>query len=99
MADPVTFKSPMLERVDMIKKLPFATSLALNMLAKEIKNNYQDEATSVQQPSPIYSEFMYIKSSSKTNLYAEVGLQEPIKGNASSKYVREWSRSKAANRT
>lgn len=92
MADPVTFNvNPMLERVDMIKQvqIPFATSLALNMLAKEIKNNYQDEMRrTFNNPVPFTLNGMYIKSSSKTNLYAEVGLKEfAIKGNASSKYL------------
>jgi hypothetical protein len=46
MTQPVTFDvNPMLKKVDTIKQvqIPFASSLALNNLAKEVRDNYRSE--------------------------------------------------------
>jgi hypothetical protein len=80
MTQPVTFDvNHMLKKVDTIKQvqIPFASSLALNNLAKDIRDNYRSEMKQrFRNPVP------------KTNLYVEVGLKEfATKGNPTSKYL------------
>nr|BAR30846.1 hypothetical protein [uncultured Mediterranean phage uvMED] len=92
MTQPVTFDvNPMLKKVDMIKQvqIPFASSLALNNLAKEVRDNYRSEMKQrFRNPVPFTLNGMYIKASTKSNLYVEVGLKEfAPKGNPSSKYL------------
>ena len=92
MTQPVTFDvNPMLKKVDMIKQvqIPFASSLALNNLAKEVRDNYRSEMKQrFRNPVPFTLNGMYIKASSKSNLYVEVGLKEfATKGNPTSKYL------------
>ena len=92
MTQPVTFDmNPMLKKVDMIKQvqIPFATSLALNNLAKEVRDNYRAEMKQrFRNPVPFTLNGMYIKASSKSNLYVEIGLKEfATKGNPTSKYL------------
>ena len=80
MTQPVTFDvNPMLKKVDMIKQvqIPFASSLALNNLAKEVRDNYRSEMKQrFRNPVPFTLNGMYIKASTKSNLYVEVGLKE-----------------------
>ena len=92
MTQPVTFDvNHMLKKVDTIKQvqIPFASSLALNNLAKDIRDNYRAEMKQrFRNPVPFTLNGMYIKASSKTNLYVEVGLKEfATKGNPTSKYL------------
>ena len=92
MAQPVTFDvNHMLKKVDTIKQvqIPFASSLALNNLAKEVRDNYRAEMKQrFRNPVPFTLNGMYIKASSKSNLYVEVGLKEfATKGNPTSKYL------------
>lgn len=92
MTQPVTFDvNPMLKKVDTIKQvqIPFASSLALNNLAKEVRDNYRSEMKQrFRNPVPFTLNGMYIKASSKNNLYVEVGLKEfATKGNPTSKYL------------
>ena len=92
MTQPVTFDvNPMLKKVDTIKQvqIPFASSLALNNLAKEVRDNYRSEMKQrFRNPVPFTLNGMYIKASSKSNLYVEVGLKEfATKGNPTSKYL------------
>ena len=92
MTQPVTFDvNPMLKKVDMIKQvqIPFASSLALNNLAKEVRDNYRSEMKQrFRNPVPFTLNGMYIKASSKSNLYVEVGLKEfATKGNPTSKHL------------
>tara|TARA_Y100000592_G_scaffold96155_1_gene164116 strand:- start:2294 stop:3046 length:753 start_codon:yes stop_codon:yes gene_type:complete len=92
MAQPVTFDvNHMLKKVDTIKQvqIPFASSLALNNLAKDIRDNYRSEMKQrFRNPVPFTLNGMYIKASSKSNLYVEVGLKEfATKGNPTSKYL------------
>ena len=92
MTQPVTFDvNPMLKKVDMIKQvhIPFASSLALNNLAKEVRDNYRSEMKQrFRNPVPFTLNGMYIKASTKSNLYVEIGLKEfAPKGNPSSKYL------------
>lgn len=94
MTQPVTFDvNHMLKKVDTIKQvqIPFASSLALNNLAKDIRDNYRSEMKQRfrnPEPVPFTLNGMYIKASSKTNLYVEVGLKEfATKGNPTSKYL------------
>ena len=79
MTQPVTFDvNPMLKKVDMIKQvqIPFASSLALNNLAKEVRDNYRSEMKQrFRNPVPFTLNGMYIKASTKSNLYVEVGLK------------------------
>ena len=92
MTQPVTFDvNHMLKKVDTIKQvqIPFASSLALNNLAKDVRDNYRAEMKQrFRNPVPFTLNGMYIKASSKTNLYVEVGLKEfATKGNPTSKYL------------
>ena len=92
MTQPVTFDvNPMLKKVDTIKQvqIPFASSLALNNLAKEVRDNYRSEMKQrFRNPVPFTLNGMYIKASSKNNLYVEIGLKEfATKGNPTSKYL------------
>lgn len=92
MTQPVTFDvNHMLKKVDTIKQvqIPFASSLALNNLAKDVRDNYRSEMKQrFRNPVPFTLNGMYIKASSKSNLYVEVGLKEfATKGNPTSKYL------------
>jgi len=83
--------NPMINRLDAIKavQVPFATSLALNRVAKIAREELRNQMKSTfNNPVPFTLNSVYIKSSTKANLYAEVGLKEfATKGNPASKYL------------
>ena len=92
MANTVVFDvNPMIKRLDAFKavQVPFATSLAINNLAKQAKSDLQDEMRKkFKNPVPYTLNSIYIKSSTKDDLYAEVGLKEFAgKGNAAADYL------------
>jgi len=83
--------NPLIKRLDAIKavQVPFATSLALNRIAKGAKKAQQDGMRkSFNNPVPYTINSIYIKSSNKNNLNAEVGIKEFAgKGNAARDYL------------
>lgn len=83
--------NPMVKRLDALKavQVPFAASLAINRLAKGAKKaQQQGMRDEFSNPVPFTLNSIYIKSSTKQNLYAEVGLREfAVKGNPASKYL------------
>jgi hypothetical protein len=92
MTNTVSFDvNSMIKRLDAFEavQVPFATSLAINNLAKQAKSDLQDEMRrKFNNPVPYTLNSIYIKSSTKSNLYAEVGLKEFAgKGNAAADYL------------
>ena len=88
----VTFDvNPMIKRLDALKavQVPFATSLALNRIARDARVELREQMKAkFRNPVPFTLNSVYVKSSSKTDLYAEVGLKEfATKGNPASKYL------------
>lgn len=83
--------NPMVRRLDALKavQVPFAASLAINRLAKGAKKaQQQGMRDKFNNPVPFTLNSIYIKSSTKQDLYAEVGLREfAVKGNPASKYL------------
>lgn len=83
--------NPLIKRLDAVKavQVPFATSLAINRVAKIAREELRSEMRAkFDNPVPFTLNSVYIKSSTKTNLYAEVGLKEfAPKGNPASKYL------------
>jgi hypothetical protein len=83
--------NPMVKRLDALKavQVPFAASLAINRIAKGAKEaQQQGMRDKFNNPVPFTLNSIYIKNSTKTNLYAEVGIKEfATKGNPASKYL------------
>lgn len=83
--------NPMVKRLDALKavQVPFAASLAINRIAKGAKEaQQQGMRDKFDKPVPFTLNSIYIKNSTKTNLYAEVGIKEfATKGNPASKYL------------
>lgn len=81
----------MAQRLDQITKLqiPFASSLTINTLLRDMKRNYQDEMKTVfRNPVPFTLNGMFTKMSTKDNLEGVIGLKEfAPKGNPVSKYL------------
>lgn len=81
----------MTERLDEIKKvqIPFASSLTINTLLKDMKKNYQDEMKSVfRNPVPFTLNSLFTKMSDKYNFEGVIGFKEfAPKGNPASKYL------------
>ena len=83
--------NPLINRLDALKavQVPFAASLAINRLAKGAKaSQQQGMRDKFRDPVPFTLNSIYIKSSTKANLQAEIGLKEfAPKGNAASDYL------------
>jgi len=83
--------NPMIKRLDALKgvQVPFATSVAINNVAKRARADLKFEMRKVfDRPVPYTQNSIYIKSSTKDDLYAEVGLKEFAgKGNAAADYL------------
>lgn len=83
--------NPLIKRLDGIKavQVPFAASLALNRIAKGARKAQQDEMRNkFDRPVPYTINSIYIKSSTKSNLNAELGIKEFAgKGNAARDYL------------
>lgn len=81
----------MTERLNAIAKqqIPFASSLTINTLLKEMKKNYQDEMKGrFENPVPFTLNGMFTIMSTKHNLEGTIGLKEfATKGNPVSKYL------------
>ena len=82
---------PLVGRLDAIKavQVPFAASLAINRLAKGAKAaQQQGMRDKFDNPVPFTLNSIYIKSSTKSDPQAEIGLKEfAAKGNAASDYL------------
>ncbi len=88
----ITFDvNPMVRRLDAIKavQVPFAASLALNRVARDARKELREQMKAkFRNPVPFTLNSVYVKSSTKSNLAAEVGLKEfATKGNPASKYL------------
>lgn len=90
----VTFDvDPMIKRLDALKavQVPFAASLALNRVAKNARDELRKQMKSTfnnPEPVPFTLNSVFIKSSTKSDLRAKVGLKEfAAKGNPASKYL------------
>ena len=88
----VTFDvDPMIKRLDALKavQVPFAASLALNRVAKNARDELRSQMkTTFDNPVPFTLNSVFIKSSTKSDLRAKVGLKEfAAKGNPASKYL------------
>jgi len=83
--------NPLIKRLDGIKsvQVPFAASLAINRIAKGAKTAQQQAMRDkFRNPVPFTLNSIYIKSSTKADLQAEIGLKEfAAKGNAASDYL------------
>lgn len=83
--------NPMVQRLDAFKavQVPFATSLAINNLAKLAKSDLQSNMRKTfDRPVPYTINGIYIKVSNKNDLYGEVGLKDFAgKGNAAADYL------------
>ena len=82
---------PMVKRLDALRavQVPFATSLAINNAAKRAQADLKFEMRRVfDRPVPFTQNSIYIKYSSKDDLYARIGLKEfQGKGNAAADYL------------
>ena len=82
---------PMIERLDALKavQVPFAASLALNRVAKNARDELRGKMESTyDNPVPFTLNSVFVKSSTKADLRAQVGLKEfAAKGNPASKYL------------
>jgi len=80
-----------MRKLDRMKQIqvPFAASLALNRMAKDIRDDLKEKMKGTfQNPVPFTLNSLYIKASSTKNLEIEVGLKEfAPKGNPASKYL------------
>ena len=88
----VTFDvDPMIKRLDALKavQVPFAASLALNRVAKNARDELRKQMDNTyDKPVPFTLNSVFIKSSTKSDLRAKVGLKEfAAKGNPASKYL------------
>lgn len=81
----------MTQRLDALKKtqIPFASSLTINTLLRDMKQNYKDEMKSVfRNPVPFTLNSIFTKMSTKYELSGKIGLKEfAPKGNPASKYL------------
>lgn len=81
----------MTQRLDALKKtqIPFASSLTINTLLRDMRQNYKDEMKSVfRNPVPFTLNSIFTKMSTKYDLSGKIGLKEfAAKGNPASKYL------------
>ncbi|NBX10303.1 MAG: hypothetical protein EBR05_11030 [Marivivens sp.] len=70
-------------------QLPFASSLALNTMTKDIREDLRDRMKSTfENPVPFTLNSLFVSMSTKDNLTSVVGLKEfATKGNPASKYL------------
>jgi len=83
--------NPILRKLDRMQRLevPFAASVALNRVAASMKDRLRQEMKSTfNNPVPFTLNSLYVKSATRNNLEAEVGLREfAPKGNPGVKYL------------
>lgn len=82
---------PVIDRLNTLEKVqvPFAASLAINTLAKNARKHLRAEMTrTFNNPVPNTLNSIYMKSSTKNNLRAELGIKDfNPKGNAAADYL------------
>ena len=93
---PVTFAikhdlNRMIDRLDAIQKreLPFATLVALNRTARDVKDAEREEMKRVfDRPTPWTLNSLFTKSATRSNLSAQVWIKdEQYKGNPADRYL------------